>query len=169
VTILGLLLGASLIYVLTGGFSADSRKKYPLVPLLLLLGCWTFRFVFKGRQAPASAFLVTGAAMCLGAAMTTWLVLGIWRYETARYNALAEFFAKRGGRDITVSWNPDLNRAWPQMRRSIGFGLDEAWVLDMAVEYRGAHTIGVVASDKSAVIEYDPETSKWVLGKGRDR
>ena len=186
VAILALLLGASLIYALAGGFSLDSRKKYPLVPLLLLLGCWTFRSVFKKRQVPAPAFLACGAIICIAGAMTTWLVVGIWKYETARYNALAEFIAKHEVQgDIEVRWNPDLNRAWPQMQRSLGFRLDESWVLNLAVGYREdpyrdpgevvrlwlqhengmVRTISVAASDKSTVIEYDPEASRWVLAK----
>jgi hypothetical protein len=166
VAILALLLGASLIYAVGGGFSLDSRKKYPLVPLLLLLGCWTFRFVFKERQVLAPAFLAFVATICIAAAMTTWLDVGIWKYETARYNALAEFIVKHEVQgDIAVSWNPDLSRAWPQMRRSLGFGFDEAWVLNLAVEYRGGDRISVAASDKSTVIEYDPEASRWALGK----
>ena len=90
----------------------------------------------------------------------------IWRYETTRYNALAEFIAKNEVHgDIRIHWNPDLNRAWPQMRRSLGYGFDEAWVLNLAVEYRGGDEISVAASDKSTVIEYDPKASSWVLAK----
>ena len=46
---------------------------------------------------------------------------------------------------------------------SIGF--DEAWVLNLAVEYRGGDEISVAASDKSTAIEYDPKVSSWVLAK----
>jgi xanthosine utilization system XapX-like protein len=38
VAILVLLLGASLIYAVGGGFSLDSRKKYPLLPLTAVVG-----------------------------------------------------------------------------------------------------------------------------------
>ncbi len=164
--ILALLLGGSLIHAVAGGFSLDSRKKYPLIPLLLLLGCWMWRSVFKKRQVPAPAFLAFGAVMCIAAAMTTWLVVGIWKYETARYNALAEFIAKNDVHgDIRVIWNPDLKRAWPQMCRTLGYGFDEAWVLNLAVEYQGGNPISVAASDKATVIEYAPEASRWVLAK----
>jgi hypothetical protein len=49
------------------------------------------------------------------------------------------------------------------MQRSLGYRFDEAWVLNLAVEYRGGDTISGAASDKSTVIEYDPEASRWVL------
>jgi hypothetical protein len=71
------------------------------------------------------------------------------------------------------------------MQRSLGFRLDESWVLNLAVGYREdpyrdpgevvrlwlqhengmVRTISVAASDKSTVIEYDPEASRWVLAK----
>ena len=100
-------------------------------------------------------------------------VVGIWKYETARYNALAEFIAKHEVQgDIEVRWNPDLNRAWPQMQRSLGFRLDESWVLNLAVGYRedpyrdpGEVVRLWLQPDKSTVIEYDPEASRWVLAK----
>jgi hypothetical protein len=164
--ILALLVGASLIYAVGGGFSLDSRKKYPLIPLLLLLGCWIWRSMFRKRQVPAPTFLACAAIMCITAAMTTWLVVGIWKYETARYNALAEFIAKNDVHgDIRVGWNPDLKRAWPQMVRSLGYGFDEEWVLNLAVEYRGGDAISIATSDKATVIEYDPEAARWVLVK----
>ena len=161
--IIALLFGASLIYAVGGGFSLDSRKKYPLLPLMLLLGCWTFRYVFKTYKLSAHAFLACGAFICVAAAMTTWLVVGIWKYETARYNSLAEFIAKHELQgDRRVYWKPDLNRAGPQMRRSMGYSFDDVWVLNLAVEYRGGRAIGA-ASDSSTVIEYAREASRWVL------
>jgi hypothetical protein len=164
--IIVLLLGASSIYALGGGFSLDSRKKYPLIPLLLLLGCWIFRNMLRKRQVAAPAFLASSVAMGTVAAMTTWLVVGIWKYETTRFNALAEFIAKQKLHgDVGVRWNPDLYRAWPEMERSLNFRFDDAWVLNGAVEYQGGKAIGVTASDNATVIEYDPQNAKWQFAK----
>jgi hypothetical protein len=163
--ILALLIGASLIYAVAGGFSLDARKKYPLIPLLLL-GCWMWRSVAQKRRAPDGAYLAFSAIVCLAAAMTTWLILGIWKYEVARYNALAETIAKNDVHgDIQVIWSPDLRRAWPQMVRSLGYGFDDTWVLNLAVEYRGGATISVAATKRATVLKYTPQGLRWVLVK----
>jgi hypothetical protein len=65
--ILAALAGGSLIYVLGGGFSLDSRKKYPLVPLMLLLLCWIYRAACDRVRTSRRAFLA-GSVCAFGAA-----------------------------------------------------------------------------------------------------
>ncbi len=47
--ILLLLLGASFLYVAAGGYSLDTRKKYALIPLMLLLFGWIWRTFIEPR------------------------------------------------------------------------------------------------------------------------
>jgi hypothetical protein len=163
--ILALLFGASLIYVLGGGFSLDTRKKYPLIILLLLLGCWIYRTVFKTRHVSTRAFLA-GAAIVFGtAAITTWLIVGIWKHESACYNSLADCITERNIHgNIEVRWHPDLYRAWPQMLRTWGYRLDDTWVMNLAVEFRGGGDPVTNSCSTSTVVEYDQKTSGWVVG-----
>jgi hypothetical protein len=162
--IIGLLLGASLIYVLGGGFSWDSRKKYPLVPLMLLLACWIYRAVRKDARAPAGTFLSGSVALFAVAAMTTWLVVGAWKYESKRYNDLGQFIAanKIQG-NIDVVRDPDLYRAWPHFERSLGWHFDDKLWLNYAVESWGGQDIEIGPSDKATVIQYDPRAKRWML------
>jgi hypothetical protein len=161
--IIALLFGASLIYVLAGGFSLDSRKKYPLVVLLLLFGCWIVRTVFKRRQMRRLLFIVTAIATCGMGAITTWLIVGIWKYQTARYNDLADFLVARHiSRPIEIRWNPDLYTAWPQMVRSVGYRFDDIWVMDLALEYRGGADLMIPAGQMKTV-QYDAAAQTWFL------
>lgn len=162
--ILALLFGASLIFAVGGGFSLDSRKKYPLVLLLLLFGCWTYRVLFKGRRVSTSSFLACATIGFGIAAMTTWLIVGIWKHETICYNSLADFITdhKIHG-NIEVRWHPDLWQAWPQMSRTLGHRFDDTWVINLAVASRGGNRI-TNSSNNSTVVEYDVKTSSWVVG-----
>ena len=165
VSILALLFGASLIYAIGGGFSLDSRKKYPLVILLLQLGAWFYRVTCREHRVSPRTFLVFVTTVCGPGAMTAWLMVGIWKHETACYTSLADFLTnqKLSG-DIQVRWNPDLNRAWPQMSRTLGYRFDDTWVLNLAVKYRGGEEVNVKSSANARSVQYHPATSAWILG-----
>jgi hypothetical protein len=164
VAIVALLAGGSLIYVLGGGFSWDSRKKYPLVPLMLLLVCWLWRAGFTKVRLTSSGYLAAATTMCVVAAMTTWMVVGIWKYESRRYNDLGEFIAAQKIQgNIDVQWDPDLYRAWPNLERSLGWRFDNTLWLNYAAEYRGGGEIDVAPSGTETVILYDPRTDRWIL------
>ena len=161
--IIGLLLGASLIYVVGGGFSLDARKKYPLVLLLILFGCWASRSVFRPGQMHRRLFILAViVASGIGVA-STWVIVGIWKYQTKCYNGLADFLiASRVGQPIEIRWNPNFYEAWPQMARSVGYRFDDDWVVNLALEYRGgAELVKPVGPPKT--VQYDPAARVWFL------
>jgi hypothetical protein len=161
--ILALLFGGSLIYVVGGGFSLDSRKKYPLFLLLLLLACWLYRALAGRRRVLRNALLVWATFACISGVLTSWLVVGIWKQQTREYNALADFLVSRQVRGgISVKWNPDLRNAWPQLPRVLGYYFDDSLVLNGAVRYRGGGPVTVLASGPS-VVEYRGAGSGWTL------
>jgi hypothetical protein len=163
--ILAISFGASLIYVVGGGYSTDCRKKYPIVVLLLLFGCWIYRALFKRHRVSSSSFVAYASIVFGFAAMTTWLIVGIWKYETMRYNSLADFVTDHKLRgNIEIRWNPDVYKAWPQMTRSVGFRFDQDWVMNMAVDARGGDRV-TNSPNSSTWVEYDPTNSRWVAGK----
>ncbi len=166
IAILALCFGVSLIFALGGGFSLDSRKKYPLVPLLVLLACWLYRIARNRLKVPPRAYWAAGAVVCGSAALSSWLIVGIWKYENGRYNALADFIvSQKLGGDVFIRWKPDLYLAWPQMPRTIGYRFDASYVLNLAVEYRGGSPVNVTPSPLATALEYDPATDRWFLGK----
>ena len=166
IAIVALLLGGSLIYVMGGGFSLDSRKKYSLIVLMLLLAGWICRAVVR-RRLSAGAFFTAVSLLSVGAAMTAWLLVDIWKYESRRYNDLADFIVEHHlSGPVHIIENPDLAMAWPQECRSLAYRFDSAETLKPALTFRGGAPIVDDNNDDDGapVIEYDPQTGKWALG-----
>jgi len=159
-----LLLGASAIYALGGGYSLDTRKKYALIPLLLLLTGWLWCYFLRQRIKISTKriFGMTLLVIVLGVS-TTWLNVNIWSYEAMRYNRLADFLRKKQfPENIRIEWVPDLYSAWPTMSRSWGFRLDEQWVLNMAVKFRGGAPVDVVTDNDAKTVRFDPSSNGWM-------
>lgn len=164
VVVVAMLLGCSLIYVFAGGFSLDNRKKYPLIPFLLLGLCWLLRFAWKRFHFSRGAFYSTAGIMVMLAAPSAWIVTGVWKHETRLNNTLADFIVRQNIRgDILVRSNPDLHKAWPKMMRTTGYRFDDDWVINCAITYRGGNEITVASTPHPTVIEYDPKTTNWFL------
>jgi hypothetical protein len=114
------------------------------------------------------------ATTCVIAAMTTWLVVGIWKYEAERYNTLADFITNHqiSGR-IDVVWDPDLYQAWPQFSRTLGYRFDDDEVLRLAVEYRRGNGnlaevfLGTNQIEPKAgfltIVQYNSEANRWIV------
>jgi hypothetical protein len=149
-----LLLAASGVYALTGAFTLDTRKKYPLVALCLMLLAWIWQ-----RYFPRLVFgkAVLSCLIALGA-LTTWTIIGIWRYEEQRGHSLVEFLAEKHLSEIKLESNPDLYREWPALAQSVGFRFDEYWVINLGLWARGSQPVRL--SDTAPVLlRYDKQ--KW--------
>ena len=157
-----LLFGGSLVYAFNGGYSLDSRKKYPLIPLMLLLIGWAYR-----RFAPAASKLTTKSLVMLSVLIitgvtTTWLVIGVWRYEVARHAALVDYLSAHSvSGDIRLISDPDMYAAWPKLIDTIGFRLDDEWVLNNALEYKGAGHIKLSPAPSARLLRFDPNQMRW--------
>jgi hypothetical protein len=166
-----LLLGASLVYALTGGYSLDTRKKYSLIPLLLLLAGWLWRrFVRSGPKASLWARLALIVLITAGVS-TTWMVIGIWRYEVTRQALLVDYLAAHQlSGEIRLKSDPDLYAAWPQLNQTMGFRLDDDWVLNTALAYRGANPVKTNGAQGSPLLSFDAAQFRWTIvpgGEGR--
>lgn len=163
--ILLLLIGMSMIYAFSGGFSLDSRKKYPIIPVLcLLLGYIYVRFFNRKIQLPQLLIYSILSSFCIFGIVTTWMVTGIYNYEVNRYNSLADFIVAHPSVDeVQIIWNPDIYKAWPNMSRTLGFRLDDEWVLNAALLYKGGNTVKVGSNSNTKIISYNDEINKWQL------
>jgi len=160
--ILVLLVGASLIYTIAGGFSLDSRKKYPLIPLLLLLVGWLWSY-FEAMQSNLLSHkrFILATVMILGVS-TTWLITGIWHYEVDRYTSLTDFLVQKNiAGAIQIEWNPNLYATWPTMGTTIGFRMDDNWVLNQAIAYKGGQPVQVAPAPNATTLRFDPHTATW--------
>lgn len=157
-----LLLGGSLVYAMSGGFSLDSRKKYSLIPLILLLlgWCWRKLTVVPARASFRSAALLS--LLIIAGVSTTWLGIGTWRYEVARHAALVDYLkAQRISGEIQLESHPDLYAAWPKLQLLIGFRMDDTWVLNNALGYQGAELVQVSRSTAATRLRFDPDRFRW--------
>ncbi|MDI1314508.1 hypothetical protein [Prosthecobacter sp.] len=94
-TLLILFLLASLIYVPGGGYSLDSRKRYPLFLFLLggggmiaLYWRWGVTLLWQHWQRRAAISLLITALM-----LACWLHTGLWRAEARATRLLSDFLA----------------------------------------------------------------------------
>lgn len=136
--LIGLLFGGAFIYALAGGFSLDSRKKYGVLPIILLLVGWVWCILTPRRKGDAlvpSAVsrLVTGTVTVICIA-TAWLICGIWRAEEMRMSAIVAVMRANPAVILPkIVSEPDLYNAWPQLQRNVGFRFDDLWVLNNAL------------------------------------
>jgi hypothetical protein len=155
--ILLLLLGGSLIYVFAGGYSIDTRKKYALIPFILLFFAWIWRrFLepkFKFQEYQSQQFIAVLMTLGLFGISTSWLVTGAYFYEFKRHDALAEFIVAN---NITGDVQIDLERGWSNIDGTLGFGMySEDWVLNLAIKAKRDRLCCKIIVDKEW-IKQDP-------------
>ncbi|WP_395749896.1 hypothetical protein [Prosthecobacter sp.] len=128
-----LFLLASLIYVPAGGFSLDSRKRYPL--LLFLLGgggvaafCWgrSFLLLVKRWQGKTAMILLVAAFI-----PACWLHIGLWRAEARATRLLSDFLAANPGyRQVHAAKVADPAKISPATAHLHG----QDWILNVYVD-----------------------------------
>jgi hypothetical protein len=166
VCMLALLLGAGAIYALGGGYSLDARKRYVILPLLLMTaaaGTWLIWGPERARAVwPRGGYIAT-TAICISGCLTSLLVLSIWKYELTRLNLLADLISeKKVSGNFQVNWNPDLTSIWPHAERS--WGPSASWALTEALRARG-HSGDIAFTPKSTqVISWNGDRQQWTLG-----
>ena len=152
-----LLVGAVAIYAIGGGFSLDSRKKYPIIPALLLLGGYGAEQIFPWIRVRALALL----AVALCGIATTWLQLGLWRYETERLALLVDFLSTQPRpAAVRVQWDSRIQAAWPHANQFWGAPV-EPWVLANALELRALQGPPAPKAAPVAAVRFDPVGFRW--------
>ncbi len=169
--IIALLIGASLVYAIGGGYSLDTRKKYPLIPLLLLLFGWVWRNFSESKLKICRNNLFLLSILCAIGISTTWLNIGVWRYAIIRHNTLIDFLVANSiAGNIRVEWDPDLDNAWLKKNPVWRYSWDsEDWVLNAALSYKGGQPVHIRQTIDSKLVWFDPIFSRWKLSNGEAR
>ena len=164
--IIALLVGASLVHAVGGGYSLDTRKKYPLIPLLLLLLGWIWRNFAESKFKISWKSLPLLSILCAVGISTTWLNIGVWRYAIIRHNSLIDFLVAHNiAGNIRVEWDPDLDGVW-LMNPVWRYDWDkEDWVLNAATQYKGGQPVHVTDEINSKTFQFDKNSSSWQLVK----
>jgi hypothetical protein len=157
-----LLLTASVaIYAIGGGFSLDSRKKYPIVAIgLLFTGCCLDQFPQVFAFGPRTWKTAVIAALGVGIA-TSWLQIGLWRYDARRLDLLVNFLSTQPDPDrVQVQWDSRVQAAWPHANQYWGAPV-EAWVLADAVAWKRTVAPGKQVAPPARAVVFDPVSFTW--------
>ncbi len=147
VAILLIMIGAAAVHVAAGGYGVDARKKYALIALLFLtLGCIVN--LLRGRTGPAVQFspssLITISVLYGIFVVTTWLVIGITRFEAQRYTRLATFLGAHPElTSVQIQLEPNLYSLWPHAEALWGNSFYDEVVLNEAMHFRWGRHVNV--------------------------
>lgn len=164
ICLLILLVGAAGIYALAGGYSFDARKRYLIMPFLIMAAAAALFILCEPKRARAylalAGTLVTSALCVIGCA-TSFLIMSVWTGEMQRLNRLADLITDhRVAGDLSVVWNPDVYRIWPSAERS--WGIEAAAGLREALIARGSEAISLTAESAQRIV-WDIRRQRWLL------
>ncbi|NWF61057.1 MAG: hypothetical protein HXY43_17790 [Fischerella sp.] len=172
-----LLLGGSLIYVLAGGLSIDTRKKYALIPIILLLFGWILRTLFEDRFKISRKIIAILMTLGLFGISTTWLGIEVYDYEVKRQDAFAEFIVAN---NITGDIQIEIERGWPNIDNTLGFAMYDDWVINLAIKAKrdrlcckilvdkewikqDPYSVHITQNPNAVKIYFDPNQSRWKI------
>jgi hypothetical protein len=159
--------GAAAIYALGGGYSLDSRKRYLIVSLVIMLiasVAWLLiSYASRCRLLPSRLTFFASIAttvMCTIGSVTSLLMVSLWKHEIQRINLLADAIVENGvSRNLRLEFNPEMIDLWPASASS--WGLDSTLALNRALNARGHQSISVV-SDAAHRMFWNHEERRWI-------
>lgn len=130
---------AGWIYVLAGGYSFESRKKYVGLMFLAVILAVVAVWVMRGSSARATrhgAFAVAFGGVAI-AATTTWLITTLWVLEARRGSVLMDTIAAHPElTDVRVRFEPDLYGSWKRWRYLASSQHNAGWVTILEADRR---------------------------------
>lgn len=159
-----LCLGASAIFAVAGGFSLDSRKRYCLLPLVLMAIGWVVgrsRSAHSAGRAGPGAAAAVAAVIALGA-FSTWLNIGIWRHETKMHDLLLDTIAQnRLPGPICIRWEPSIPNKWGKTEWE--FRPDDPKIIssDLLFKHHYSADVAVGAVPCQTILELDDKNERW--------
>jgi hypothetical protein len=158
-----LLFGSTGIYVLGGGYSLDARKRYFIVPFVIVVVAAALKlFVshhstrFKPVAWPAMVLA------CILGSSTSFMMTTLWQYEIAKINGLMDLIATNGMRPAAIEWKPYLHKIWPRSARSWGDPIDAEWSFDLGLAARKSPPLKLLPSSNQIAV-WQKDEQRWVL------
>jgi hypothetical protein len=100
--------------------------------------------------------------LCFIGVGTTWLIIGIYRFEVARSQSLVEYLINNNiSGEIGLISEPDLYHEWPTMERTIGFRLDGEGTVNLALDSKRRGRIRVNNSTAATILFFDRNLFQW--------
>jgi hypothetical protein len=122
--------GAASIYVLAGGYSPDPRRRYIIMPMLIMSAAAAIWLIWGPQRTrtfwPRGSSVAT-SAICIFGCLTSLLVISIYRMEGKRIYLLADLIVQNEISDsLQPDWNPDLITIWPSSTANSQDGIKRA-------------------------------------------
>jgi hypothetical protein len=111
--------GAAFIYALAGGYSPDARKRYIIMPMVIMSAAaaiWLIWGPQRTRTFWPRGSSVAISAICIFGCLTSLLVISIYKMEIKRVYLLADLIVQNTISDsFQPDWRPDLKTIWPSL------------------------------------------------------
>jgi hypothetical protein len=150
--------GAAFIYVLAGGYSLDVRKRYIIVPMVIM-SVGAAIWLIWGPQRAGEFWLrgssVAISAICIFGCLTSLLVMSIYQMEMKRVYLLADLIVQNTISDsVHPDGNPDLKAIWSSLH------YDPQNALDRALDARGYKRV-LLTPQSTKRVTWSMEEQRW--------
>jgi hypothetical protein len=150
--------GAAFIYVLAGGYSTDPRKRYIIMPMVIMSAAAAISLIW-GPQRTRTFWprVSSGAisAICIFGCLTSLLVISIFQMEMKRVYLLADLIVQNTISDsFHPDGNPDLKAIWPSA------SIDPQDALDRALDARGYKSV-LLTPQSTMRATWSIEEQRW--------
>ena len=122
--------GAAFIYALAGGYSPNPRRRYIILPMVIMSAAAAIWLIWRPQRTgtfwPRGSSIAI-SAICIFGCLTSLLVISIYKMEGKRIYLLADLIVQNTISDsFHPDWNPDLETIWPSSSANPRDGIDRA-------------------------------------------
>jgi MFS family permease len=150
--------GAAFIYALAGGYSPDPRRRYIIMPMVIMSAAaaiWVIWGPQRTRTFWPRGSSVATSAICIFGCLTSLLVISISRMEMKRIYLLADLIVQN---KISDSFHPNWNSGRPY---------DQQNALDRALEARGYQRV-LLTPQSTKRATWSMEEQRWYCCSGAE-
>ena len=157
--------GAAFIYALAGGYSPNPRRRYIILPMVIMSAAAAIWLIWRPQRT--GTFWPRGSsigisAICIFGCLTSLLVISIYKMEGKRIYLLADLIVQNTISDsFHPDWNPDLETIWPSSSANPRDGIDRA------LDARGYKRV-LLTPQSTKRAKWSMEEQRWYCCSGAE-
>jgi len=155
--------GAAFIYGLAGGYSPDPRRRYIIMPMVIMSAAaaiWLIWGPQRTRTFWPRGSSVAISAICIFGCLTSLLVISLHQMEMKRVYLLADLIVQNTISDsLQPDWNPDF--------KAIGLSWNLQDALDRALGARGYQRV-LLTPQSTKRATWSMEEQRWYCCTGAE-
>ena len=155
--------GAAFIYGLAGGYSPDPRRRYIIMPMVIMSAAaaiWLIWGPQRTRTFWPRGSSVAISAICIFGCLTSLLVISLHQMEMKRVYLLADLIVQNTISDsLQPDWNPDF--------KAIGLSWNLQDALDRALDARGYQRV-LLTPQSTKRATWSMEEQRWYCCTGAE-